>query len=204
MGDYARAAVRPRRNLRWIAAGALAISLGGLGAALLYANLSSSVSVIAVKHTVYRDQVILADDLIITSLAPPPGVETVPAAQLGGIVGKTALTDLPAGGLVGPRSVGEPVVAVGTVRVGLRLEPGRLPSTELPPGAGVLLVPVGREGGIAPEGASVSATVASLPFVQTDGSTLIDVTVPQGVGERVAQLSAAGQLALVRLAQAPR
>ncbi|MBA3022123.1 SAF domain-containing protein [Propionicimonas sp.] len=204
MGDSTRPAIRARRNVGWIAAGVLAICLGGLGAALLYANLSSAASVITIKHSVYRDQVISADDLGITSLAPPMGLETVPAERLGEIVGKTALTDLAAGGLLGPGSFGEPVVAAGAVRVGLRLDPGRLPNSPLPAGTGVRLIPVGRDGAAAPGGMPIAATVASLPQLQADGSTLLDVTVPEESGERVAQLAAAGQLALIRLPQAPR
>jgi hypothetical protein len=139
MGDSTRPAIRARRNVGWIAAGVLASCLGGLGAALLYVNVSSAASVITVKHTVFRDQVITADDLGITSLAAPMGLATVPAERLGDIVGRTALTDLPAGGLLGPQSFGEPVVAEGAVRVGLRLDPGRLPNSLLPPGTGVQL-----------------------------------------------------------------
>jgi hypothetical protein len=204
MGEDPRKSVRTRRDLRWIAAGVLAMCLGGLGAALLYANLSSAASVIVIKHTVYRDQVITADDLGITSLAPPPGVETVPVSQLGEVIGKTALTDLVEGGLLSPRSFGEPVVAIGAVRVGLRLEPGRLPNSTLTAGTGIQLVPVGRDGGDPPSGQSVAATVASVPLAQADGSTLIDVTVSQAAGERVAQLAAAGELAVIRLPTASR
>jgi hypothetical protein len=204
MGENLPKAVRTRRDLRWITAGLLAICLGGLGAALLYANLSSAAPVIVVKHTVFRDQVITADDLGITSLAAPPGVETVPVSQLGDIVGKAALTDLVEGGLLSPRSFGDPVVAAGAVRVGLLLEPGRLPNSALLTGTAVKLVPVGRDGGAAPGGDSIPAILASLPQVQTDGSTLVDVTVAEASGERVAQLAAAGQLALVRLPTARR
>jgi hypothetical protein len=204
MGDAAQTAIRARRNVRWIAAGVLAICLGGLGAALLYVNLSNAAPVISIKHTVYRDQVITADDLAITSFAPPLGIETVPAGRLGDIVGSTALTDLPAGGLLGPNSFGEPVVAAGAVRLGLRLEAGRLPSSLLPPGTGVQLVPVGRDGAAAPNGGAIPAIVATMPQFQSDGSALVDVTVSQDLGAQVAQLAAAGQLTLIRLAQAPR
>jgi hypothetical protein len=196
--------VRTRRDLRWIAAGVLAMCLGGLGAALLYANVSSAAPVLAIKHTVFRDQVITADDLGITSLATPPGVETVPVSQLGDIVGKVALTDLVEGGLLSPRSFGDPVVAAGAVRVGLLLEPGRLPNSALPPGTSVQLVPVARDGGEAPAGASITATIASAPQVQTDGASLLDITVEQASGERVAKLAAAGQLALIRLPAVPQ
>ena len=204
MGDTTRTAIRARRNLRWITGGVLAICLGGLGAALLYGNLSSATPVITIKHTVYRDQLITADDLAITSLAPPPGLETVPAERLADIVGRTALTDLCEGGLLSLHSFGDPPVAAGAVQVGLRLEAGRLPSSALPPGTGVQLVPVGRDGAAAPAGGSVPAMIASMPQFQADGSALLDVAVSADVGERVAQLAAADQLALIRLAQAPR
>lgn len=204
MGDTTRAAIRPRRNVRWIAAGVMAICLGGLGAALLYANLSGAASVVVIKHTVYRDQVISADDLAITALAAPPGVETVSGDRLGDIVGKTALTDLGAGGLLSPQAYGDPVMAEGVVRVGLRLEPGRLPNSALPPGTSIQLIPVSREGTAAPAGGSVAGVTASAPALQTDGSTLIDVTVAAAAGERVAQLAAAGQLSIIRLAPASR
>ncbi len=198
------AAVRPRLDLRWIAAGILAVCLGGLGAALLYANLSGAASVVIIKNTVLRDQTIRADDLGITSANAPLGVQTVPAEALGDIVGKTAITDLVAGGLLSPQSVGDPVVASGTVRLGLRLEAGRIPVGDLPPGTSIRLVPVAGDAGNQPSGNSVNAVVASVPQRLDDGSTLLDVTVADHLGDRVARLAAANQLALVRLAKVPQ
>jgi Ethanolamine utilization protein EutJ (predicted chaperonin) len=90
------------------------------------------------------------------------------------------------------------------VRVGLRLEPGRLPNSALPPGTSIQLVPVAREAAAVPVGGSVAGVTASAPLLQTDGSTLIDVTVATTAGERVAQLAAAGQLSIIRLAPASR
>lgn len=196
--------VRSRRNVRWMAAGILAICLGGLGAALLYANTSSAAPVIMIKRTVLRDQIITADDLAITSLSAPIGIEIVPADKLGKVVGRTATADLVRGGLLTPHSFGDSAVPAGAVRLGLRLEAGRLPSTTLASGTGVLLVPVARDGGTVPAGASVAAVLACVPVIQADGAVLVDVTVPQASGERVAQLAAADQLALIRLPQAQR
>ncbi len=76
-----------------------------------------------------------------------------------------------------PQAFGDPVMAEGVVRVGLRLEPGRLPNSALPPGTSIQLIPVSREGAAVPAGGSVVGTTASAPALQTDGSTLIDVTV---------------------------
>ena len=204
MIDSTLTTVRSRRNLRWIAAGALAVCLSGLGAALLYASATNAVSAVAINRTVYRGQVITSDDVKITSVAAPLGVEVVPAGDLENIVGKTALTDLTEGGLLNPRSVGDPVMADGTVRLGLRLDAGRLPTQTLPPGTGVRLVPVAGDGGAAPTGSSVAATVASLPQLQADGATLLDVTVAARESERLARLAAAHQLVLIQLPEVTR
>lgn len=196
--------VRSRLDLRWLVAGVLAVCIGGLGAALLYANASSTTSVIAIKRTVYRDQIITAEDLGVISLAVPIGLDSVSADRLAEIVGKTAIIDLPAGGILTPAEFGEPVVPEGKVRLGLRLDAGRLPTSAVEPGAAVLLVPVGRDGGVPPSGGSVPATIATTPRQQTDGSSVVDLTLAAADGVRVAQLAAAGQLAVLRVPGAKR
>jgi len=196
--------VRNRRNLRWMAVGVLAVCLGGLGAALLYGNLSNAHTVVVVKRTVYRDQVITAADLGATSAVPALGVETLSSDQLDTVVGRTALSDLVEGSLLSPRSYGEPVVEAGSVRIGLRLAAGRLPSAAMPPGTEVLLVPVGRDGAEPPAGASVAARISTAAAVLPDGASIVDVSVPAAEGERVVRLAANEQLALVRLPGSPR
>jgi hypothetical protein len=194
------APVRARRNLRWMAAGVLAVCLGGLGAALLYANLSNAQSVVRVVRTVYRDQVITAADLGVTSAAPAAGVESVAAEQLDVVVGSTAQYDLVEGSLLGPRDFGDPPVEVGAARLGLRLAAGRIPASPLPPGTDVLLVPVGTDGGETPTGASVVARIAVSSATLPDGASIVDVSVATAEAERVARLAANDQLVLVRQA----
>ena len=196
--------VRTRRNLRWIAVGVLAVCLGGLGAALLYGNLSNAHTVLVVKRTVYRDQLITAADLGATSAVPATGVETVATEELDRVVGRTALSDLVEGSLLSPRSFGEPVVEAGSVRIGLRLAAGRLPSAPMPPGTEVLLVPVGRDGAEPPAGASVTGRIATAAAVLPDGASIVDVSVSATEAERVVRLAANEQLALVRLPGSPR
>lgn len=195
--------LRARRNLRWMAVGLLAVCLGGLGAALLYANLSNAQSVITVTRTVYRDQVITAADLGVTSVVPAAGVDAVPADRIDEVVGRTALLDLAEGSLLTPRGYGEPAVEAGSVRLGLRLAAGRLPSAPMPPGTEVLLVPVGRDGGEPPLGASVVARIATPAGVLPDGASIVDVSVAASEAERVARLAANDQLVLVRRAGRP-
>ncbi len=192
------ARARPRRDLRLIAIGVLAVCLSGLGAVWLYSSATDATSVITVLRTVHRDQVITAADVGLASVPSVPGLETVPAEQLADVVGQSAHTDLVAGSLLSPRSFGPPVVGVGMAQLGLRLSPGRVPSTAMPPGTPVLLVAVARDGGEPPDAPSVLAKVASLGTEQPDGSTLLDVDVPQEHAERVARLAASDQLVVVR------
>ncbi len=196
--------LRARRNLRWMAVGVLAVCLGGLGAALLYSNLSNAQSVITVKRTVYRDQVITAADLGVTSAVPASGVEVVASDHLEEVVGQAALYDLPEGSLLSPRAFGAAVVEAGSVRLGLRLAAGRLPSAPMPPGTEVLLVPVGREGGEPPVGASIAGRIATAASVLPDGASIVDVSVAASEAERVARLAAGDELVLVRLAGSRR
>lgn len=191
--------VRPRRNLRWIAVGVLAVCLGGLGAALLYANLSGAQEVLLVKRTVLRDQVIGVDDLAVASVVPAPGVMAVSADQLESVVGTTAQYDLVEGAQLTPSQFGEPRVAAGMVRIGLRLAPGRVPKAPMPTGSPILLVALAEAG--AKPGASVSGQVASEPTELPDGALVIDVMVPTEVAERVARLAANDQLVLIQAAR---
>lgn len=196
--------VRARRNLRLVAIGVLAICVGGLGAAWLYSSLSGAQSVVMVTRTVYRDQVITDADLGVVALPSAPGIETVPGESLAAVVGQTALTDLVAGSVLSPRSFGAPAVEAGASRLGLRLAPGRLPASELPPGTPVLLVAVSRDTSEPPPGASVVGRIASLATELPDGATLIDVSVPREQAERVARLAAADQLVVVRQPETER
>jgi len=201
MAGSAGAAQRPRRNVRWIAAGILAVCLGTLGSALLYGNLSHTEAVLIVKRTVYRDQVITTNDLGVTSAVPAPGVAMVAADRLAEVIGRTARTDLAAGTLLHPEGFGEPLVGGGQVLIGVRLPAGRLPSMPLPPGTAVLLVPVTRDAGQVPDGPSVRARVATAAEKLPDGAALLDVSVGQAEAERVAKLAAADQLSLLRVSE---
>lgn len=196
--------VRPRRNLRLVAVGVLGMCLSGLGAAWLYSTAATGSSVVSVTRTVHRDQLITEADLGLVWLPSAPGIETVPGERLTEVVGQTAQTDLVAGSVLSPRSFGAPAVEVGTSRLGLRLAPGRLPASQLPPGTPVLLVAVSRDAAEPPPGASVVGRVASVGVTLPDGATLIDVSVPQEQAERVARLAAGDQLVVVRQPEGQR
>ena len=196
----ATTAVRPRRNLRWILIGVLAICLGGLGSAVLYSSVSNATTVLMVNRTIYRGVVIGAADLGPVSLGTHLGLETVPAERAPELVGKTALTDLPNGSLLVPTAIGEAEVQRGYSRLGLRLTPGQVPVSPLPSGTAVVLVPIAAANDGEESGASFKATVSVAPAMLADGNTSIEVTVADADSVQVARLAAAGRLGVVRRA----
>lgn len=196
----ASAALRPRRNVRWILVGVLAICLGGLGSAMLYSSVSGATSVLKVNRTIHRGELIGAADLGPVSLGSHLGLETVPADRASELIGKTALTDLPAGSLVTPSSIGKPELVRGQSRLGLKLSAGQVPVSALPPGTPVILVPLGSANDGQGTAEPIRATIAVAPTLLPDGSSSLEVTVADADSARVARLAAAGLLVVVKRA----
>lgn len=194
--------LRARRSPRWIAAGVLAICLGGLGATLLWNEAVTSQQVLRVNAAVARGEVIEARDLGPVTVGSLPGVSVVPADQLDDLVGKQALVDLPAGSLVPAGGIGVAELAPGTVRLGLSLPAGRLPGSAMVPGEQVLLIPVpGPDQAEAEMSESpVTATLVTPPTTAPDGAArLVDVTVAAADADVVARLAATDRLVLARV-----
>lgn len=194
--------LRARRSPRWIAAGVLAMCLGGLGAVLLYDGAVTSQQVLRVNTAVARGELIEAGDLGPVTVGALPGVSVVPAEQMSDLVGQSALVDLPAGGLVPAGGVGPPTLAEGSVRMGLALPAGRLPTSALTPGEPVLLIPVpAADDPTAEPEAVVTAVLHSVPTTAPDGvASLVDVTLDREDADLVARLAATDRLVLARVA----
>ncbi|MFT3971464.1 MAG: hypothetical protein QM695_14610 [Micropruina sp.] len=188
----ATASIRPRRNLRWILIGVLAICLGGLGSAVLYSSVAGATTVLKANRTIHRGELIGPTDLGPVSLGSHLGVETVPAERAAELVGKTALLDLADGGLVSPASIGEPEVVRGFSRLGLKLAPGQVPVSPLPGGTPVVLVPITAANDAKGSGGTYRATIAVAPVTLPDGSTSLEVMVADADSDQVARLAAAG------------
>ncbi len=197
----ATASIRPRRNLRWVLIGVLAICLGGLGSAVLYTNVADATSVLKVNRTIHRGELIGAADLGPVSLGSHLGVETVPAERAAELIGKTALLDLSDGSLVTPASIGEPEVTPGYSRLGLKLSPGQVPVSALPAGTPVVLVPITADNDGKSAGPTYRATIAVAPAALVDGSTSLEVMVADADSDAVARLAAAGRLVVVKRAR---
>ncbi len=195
--------VRVRRNIRWLAAGILAMALGGLGTWALVTSATDTRPALKVTRTVYRGQAIQAGDLAVVAVGRAVEVPAVSGNELSRVVGRSAVTDLPAGSLLVEKSFGDPELAPGLARVGLKVDAGRLPATPLKPGARVLVVAlpaVGANAGTPPP--SVEATLATAPVAGADGAYLLDVNVSLAEAEQVARLGALKQVALIQKAEA--
>lgn len=197
---YTRAPrVRVRRDVRWLAAGILAVVLGGLGTWALFSTVTDTKSAVKLTRTVYRGQVLQPQDVAVVALSRSADVPAVSGDQLNALVGQRARTDLPAGSLLVGESLGAPDVAAGVVRVGAKVDAGRLPSTAMSPGTPVLVVAVPASNQAAGTlAASVKATLASPPSVGPDGAYLVDLNVAEGDGEVIARLSALKQISIVQ------
>lgn len=204
--DPSSGRLRVRRQPKWIAAGVLAMCLGGLGSALLYTEASRSSDVIVVTRNVARGEVVQEADLRVARVGNLTGVSSVTASQINTLFGKRALVDLTENALLPAGGIGDPVLADGGAQLGLKLAPGRVPNADLAQGAVVQLVPLedprvassDTSSGV-PAAASIPATVLTPPTTGPDGvAILLDVQVDSDVAATVAALAAADRIALVK------
>jgi len=190
---------RPRRSPKLIAIGVLCACLGGLAAAFAWTNLSTAQTVVVAQRAVTRGEVIEPGDFGLADISTAPGVAVVPGDRLAGLIGQEALVDLPVGSLVGPQAVGRLSVPAGEAVVGLKLAAGRSPVGPLPYGTTVILVEIVADDEASTDPWTVRAMVVTASVVGTDGSVLVDVSLPESDALRATTFAARGDLAIMRL-----
>ncbi len=194
--------LRARRSTRLIIVGVLCVCIGALASAWAWNQAQEPQPVLVLAKDVARGGQIEASDLTTTDVGRATGVAVVPAESAASLIGQYAQTDLPAGSLVGPNSIGAQAVAPGQTHIGLKLAAGRLPSQTMPPGTRVLLVavpgPMDDDHG---PGAQFEAVLVTAPQGNADGSNfLVDVEVDESVAAAIAALAAQDRLTMVRKA----
>lgn len=190
-----------RRRPVLIAASAAAICLGALASMWAYQSTSDAHSVLAVRHTIERGDVITAADLMTVNISVDPALKPLSADQADSIVGKHAALDMSAGGVVTQDQVtDQDVPAKGTSVVGISLASGMLPANQLRVGDKVRVVVTPGQQGEMPTGQqpdSTDAVVVGVAKDETTGNTIVNVQVSAPDGPLLAARAATGKVAIV-------
>ena len=194
--------VRPklRRRPLLIAAALVLVTVGALTAAWLTTVVGHTVPVVAVRDTVHRGDQITRANLMTVNISPDPALKTVAGSDLDSIVGKYAVTDLPAGGILPAEAFAAAnALPSGRALVGISLAPAQAPSQLLAAGDHVKIVVTPRSQDDPPTSSppTIDAIVVSSRSVGDQGQVILDVSVPQAQAPQLAATAATGRVAIV-------
>ncbi|GAA1988788.1 hypothetical protein GCM10009718_27960 [Isoptericola halotolerans] len=185
-----------RRRPVLVVAGVAAICLGALLSLWAYSSTSEAQSVLAVRQTVERGQVISADDLMTVQVGVDPALQVLPSGDLDTVVGMRAALDLSAGNLVTAEQVTDtPIPADGTSVVGVSLSAGTLPVGQVRVGDPVRIVTTA--GGADEDPQVVEAEVVDITGDELSGTTILNLQVDFDDAPVVASRAASGDVAVV-------
>jgi len=195
--------IKPRRRHGLVALGVALVVVGALTAGWLVQVTTSSGEVLVVTREVARGAQIKAEDL---AKVPVPGssvLRTVPARDMGKVLGKVATTDLRPGSLLAPDSFADKLVpGEGKSLVGVSLDATHRPGVALHAGDTVRFVqaPV-ASGDVPAPGTEVSIRAVVVSTTTSDtamGSVLVvNVEVDAADAARLAALGASGRATLL-------
>lgn len=189
-----------RRRPVLIAASVAAICLGALASMWAYQSTSDAHSVLAVRQTIERGDVITAEDLMTVNISVDPALKPLSADQANSVVGKHAALDMSAGGVVTQDQITEQALpAKGSSVVGIALTPGMLPANQVRVGDKVRVVVTPGQQGEMPttQPDSIQAVVVGVAKDETTGNAIVNVQVPTNDGPMLAARAATGKVAIV-------
>ena len=189
-----------RRRPVLIAASVAAICLGALASMWAYQSTSDAHSVLAVRQTIERGDVITAEDLMTVNISVDPALKPLSADQANSVVGKHAALDMSAGGVVTQDQITEQALpAKGSSVVGIALTPGMLPANQIRVGDKVRVVVTPGQQGEMPttQPDSIQAVVVGVAKDETTGNAIVNVQVPPNDGPMLAARAATGKVAIV-------
>lgn len=187
-----------RRRPMLIAVSIILTAVGALLAAYLLQALSDTDEVVAVREGVSRGEKIEENDLVQASVGSDMNVQTLSWGRASEVIGSYAKYDLPVGSLVTPDSFAQQIdIPANQAVVGMALEPGRMPSSELRTGDQVFVVysPNVDSGRDSTE-TYLGYVVAISPSPDGRGS-IVDVAVRKDEGPKVAAASLTGNVSLM-------
>lgn len=194
-----------RARLPELAVGAALMVGFALAAVLWHMSSTQKEPALALAHAVRRGEAIDAADLRVVYLASDDPIARLGGGDAGSVVGRTAVSDMPAGtlltrGSVAPRAV----VGPGEGVVGLALDPGQVPAPELVPGdlVNVIAGPAGGAGEEQPEGGQLvllasRAQVYAVEDLGTQGRKFVSLKLREANANGVAAAAHAGPVRLV-------
>ena len=191
---------RLRRRPAVLGIGLALVAVGGLTAAWFATAVDSSTPVVVAAAPLLRGQVVTADQLTTGQVSGVAASAITPADQLPSLIGKTVVTDVPAGATVpGSALADESLPAAGESVVGILLPPGQVPTVALRPGARVRIVATPRSQDDPPltTPRGTEAVLVSTSTDESTGHTVANVEVPAAQAPAVAALAATGRAALV-------
>ena len=210
--DVARLRGLPRR--RRPAMIALAVAMAGAGvvvSAAIYQRADHQVTVVMVTQPVPAGAPITAADVSTTNVRVGPGIQVVPAAQIGRVTGQIASVALRPSTLLAPSdltTVRSP--APGQELVTAPIKPYTLPASGLTSGDHVLVLATAGQQGQASSPASVPALTLPAPTAPVpaiveaisnvpdqDGFVVVDLLVQDASAALVASEVSTGQFALI-------
>ncbi len=180
-----------RRSSRRLLIAVVVGIVGALLALYAYRTAVARDGVVAVVRPLPAGTTVQLTDLREVLLPPDNGLATMPWRDVDGVVGMVVATELRPGQVLTPDSVTtDRVPAPGEAVVGLSVEAGRTPTTELEPRDAVLVV---LPGGAPPR----RAVVVRSGEADLGGRRTVDVLVPQADAEELALASAEGRVVIV-------
>lgn len=189
-----------RRRPVLIAASVAAICLGALASMWAYQSTSDDHSVLAVRQTIERGDVITVDDLMTVNISVDPALKPLSADQANSVIGKHAALDMSAGGVVTQDQITEQTLpAKGSSVVGIALTPGMLPANQIRVGDKIRVVVTPGQQGEMPtdQPASNEAVVVGVAKDDATGNMIVNVQVPSNEGPMLAARAATGKVAIV-------
>lgn len=185
--------VRSKVRTQWMALGGALVVLAGVLVAWSLSNAENRVQVVQIVRPVRAGHPIATDDLALTGVAFDAGVAgLVPATSLDAVVGRVAAIDLSEGALLQKGMWRDmPALNAGERAVGVVLKPGRSPAG-LASGDSAIAAPLQPGDAAAP----VPVRVLDVSLAD-DGTSTLNLAVPEVSAVAVAQLAATEQLVLV-------
>lgn len=200
-----------QRRPGWIAAGIALVALAVLTNIYLFQTSGHRISVVQMTRNVPVGRQLVRADVDTSSVAVGPGVQVIPARQLGEVIGRRAAVDLRSGTLLTASQVTTQLTPQpGQALVTVAVKPGQLPPGGLTPGSQIRVVSTpgnqsqGTDGGTTPTGQDIAgsakdirAAVDAVGGPDTDGTMTVSLLVADADANAVAREASTGQIALV-------